>query len=146
MVDLQPHKLSSFVFAGEKSFLESELSRQLTSTDSSGKHGGEEMCSSSKRFKFDNSGMRGKFPVISEDAEAPSSEEEEEEEEEEGGDGVMAHVNQFFAELHVDQSRQRRRLLEGRAVKVRLARPAPSSLCKRVWLAKLSQCKLSVAF
>ena len=117
------------------------------STDSSGKYGGEEMCSSSKRFKYDNScsGMRGKFPVISEDAEAPSSEEEEEEEEE-GGDGVMAHVNQFFAELHVDQSRQRRRLLEGRAVKVRLARPAPSSLCKCVWLAKLSQCKLSVAF
>ena len=71
--------------------------------------------------------MRGKFPVISEDAEAPSSEEEEEE----GGDGVMAHVNQFFAELHVDQSRQRRRLLEGRAVKVRLARQLPP-LCASV--------------
>ena len=129
--NLQPHKLLSFIFAGDKSFLASDLGRQSTSTDSSGKCG-EEMCSS-KRFKYDNScsdkGMRGKFPVISEDVEAPSSEEEEEEEE--GGDGVIAHVNQFFAELHVDQSRQRRRLLEGRAVKVRLARQPPP-LCASV--------------
>ena len=121
------------MFVGETTLLESELGGQSMSTDSSGKYGGDEMCLS-KRFKYDSGsgeGMRGKFPVISEDAAAPSSEEEEEEEEE-GGDGVMAHVNQFFAELHVDQSRQRKRLLEGRAVKVRLARQPPSSWCKCV--------------
>ena len=120
------------MFVGETSLLESELGGESMSTDSSGKYRGDEMCLS-KRFKYDSGsgeGTRGKFPVINEDAAAPSSEEEEEEEE--GGDGVMAHVNQFFAELHVDQSRQRKRLLEGRAVKVRPARQPPSSWCKCV--------------
>ena len=83
-----------------------------TAADPKRKKGGDVTATSSKRPKYDGNEAR-KFP---EDLGVSSSDEEEEEEEER--DDVTAHVNQFFAELHVEQSRQRKRLMEGATVKV----------------------------
>ena len=81
---------------------ESSDGAQMTQTQDDGP-------SSPKRPRHEGEDVtRGESPVIMKEA---WSDEEEEEEEDGEGDDVSVQVNKFFAELDIDQSRQRKRLL-----------------------------------